>query len=180
MTLILGAKCVDGVTIIADTKMTGTEGTFFGHENKIFGELRNVIFGYAGSQDIMNVFRRYLVGDVIILRDSSEKYTDENLDSKMKEIMLTLKRCRLGQYYGLRLMVACLLPYQKPSDLYVVDSDSNIDHHDVPPWKTIGSGSKKANIIIEGEWNDNSTMRDFAQLSYSIIKYIEQKQLPVR
>lgn len=39
LTLILGAKCLDGVALIADTKMTGIEGTFFGHEDKISGEL---------------------------------------------------------------------------------------------------------------------------------------------
>ena len=31
--------------------------------------LRNIIFGYAGSEDCYNIFLRYALGDLVILRD---------------------------------------------------------------------------------------------------------------
>jgi len=176
LTLILGAKCLDGVALIADTKMTGIEGTFLGHEDKISGELRNVLFGFAGDGDMINIFRRYLVGDVIILRDSSDNYTDENLLIKLKEIMLMFKRARLGQYFGLKVMVARLFPDKKTADLHVVDSNANIDKCLIHPWKIIGSGGRKIDSIIQDEWDDNMNMKSFTRLSYCVIKYIEQKQ----
>jgi hypothetical protein len=88
--LVLGAKCSNGVTIIADTKITGHEDTFFGHQPKLFGELTNTIFGCAGTKDMVQLFRKYVLGDVISLRDSLEKYTDKNLMDNLKKIMLCL------------------------------------------------------------------------------------------
>lgn len=112
LTLILGAKCTDSVAITTDTKVMGIERTFLGHEHKISGELRNVIFGCAGAVGVINIFRKYIVGDVIILRDSLEKYTDENLLCKLKEIIFTFKCARVSQYFCLKIMVARLFPHQ--------------------------------------------------------------------
>jgi 20S proteasome alpha/beta subunit len=82
LTLIVGAICTDGVVIVGDTKLTDTMGTLLRYEPKLAGVLRNVIFGYAGAVVLYKVFERYLAGDVIILRDSPEKYTSHNLLKK--------------------------------------------------------------------------------------------------
>ena len=83
MTLILGARRTDGVVIVGDTKITSTMGRVLRHEPKLAGVLRNVIFGYAGSVGMYKVVERYVIGDLMILRDSSDKYTDDNFVNKI-------------------------------------------------------------------------------------------------
>jgi 20S proteasome alpha/beta subunit len=79
LTLILGARCIDGVVIVGDSKITDVMGTLLRYEPKYAGALRNVLFGYSGVVHMFKVFERYVVGDVAILLDSKDKYTPENL-----------------------------------------------------------------------------------------------------
>jgi hypothetical protein len=77
LTLILGARCIYGVVIVGDSKITNVMGTLLRYEPKYAGALRNVLFGYSGAVHMFKVFERYVVGDVVILRDSKDKYTRE-------------------------------------------------------------------------------------------------------
>lgn len=173
MTLIIGGKCSNGVAIIADTKITGTEGTFLGHEQKLHGELTNVLFGCAGSLDMIDLFRMCAVGQVVMLRDSPEKYTDINLHDKIKEIMYLFTRIRNGEFFQLTIMIARLIDRPSKPDLHVIDSLGRIDSDFTLSYKAIGSGTRKADPILQGEWNESMSMKEFVKLSYCIIKYIE-------
>lgn len=174
MTLILGARCSDGVTIIADTKITGHEGTFFGHEPKLYGELTNTIFGCAGSKNMVQLFRRYVLGDVKALTDSKDlKYTDLNLIDKLSEVMKFFTEVRDGFDYLLTVMIARIV--SGSADLHIVDSLGRIDHDFTKPWKAIGTGAGDANYIVDREWRDSMSMNEFASMSYSVIKYIEKQ-----
>ena len=59
MTLILGARCIDGVVLVADKKITRTNelgSISFEYKRKLHGELRHVIFGISGSTDTFEFF----------------------------------------------------------------------------------------------------------------------------
>jgi len=173
LTLIIGGKCPNGVAIIADTKITCIEGTFFGYEQKLYGELTNVLFGCAGNLDIIYLFRMCVVGQVVMLRDAPDKYTDINLLDKIKEIMCLFKRIRNGEFFQLTIMIARLIGRPSRPDLHVIDSLGRIDSEFTRPYKAIGSGTRMADPLLVREWNENMLMKDFAKLSYCIIKYIE-------
>jgi 20S proteasome alpha/beta subunit len=51
MTFILGAKCADGVVLIADRKITllFKDGLNFDYRKILFAEIRHVVFGSSGS-----------------------------------------------------------------------------------------------------------------------------------
>ena len=54
MTLILGARCSDGVVLVADKKITKTNeisSISYEYINKLHGELSHVIFGISGSTE---------------------------------------------------------------------------------------------------------------------------------
>ena len=54
MTLILGARCIDGVVLVADKKITKANeigSISFEYKRKLHGELGHVIFGVSGSTD---------------------------------------------------------------------------------------------------------------------------------
>ena len=105
LTLILGARCIDGVVIVGDSKITDVMGTLLRYEPKYAGALCNVLFGYSGVVHMFKVFERYVVGDVVILRDSKDKYTPENLLEKISDAMHVLFEARSNQYFDLRVMV---------------------------------------------------------------------------
>jgi hypothetical protein len=62
--VISGAKCLDGIVLIADRKLTRKNGgTIF--KEKIFVDLSRAIIGYTGDTEIFDIFRRYTVGSFV-------------------------------------------------------------------------------------------------------------------
>ena len=111
MTLILGARCTDGVVISGDIKIVDlATRDLIGYSTKLFGALRNVIFGYTGSEDMFHVFLRYIVGDLVILRDDPDRYTNNNLFQKLSNAMHILREIRNRQDFALEIMVARQFP----------------------------------------------------------------------
>ena len=78
LTVIIGAKCSDGIALIADRKVSAVSGRVLRFEEKIRGDLAHILIGYAGGVSMFDVFRKYIVGDVIIRR-SENAYTSENI-----------------------------------------------------------------------------------------------------
>jgi hypothetical protein len=95
MTLVLASRCVDGAIVIAGRAITDLRTLEIKYDNKLLsGVIRNVIFGYAGSEDIYQIFVGYVVGDLVILRDDQERYTYQNMMQKFCMIMNLLRRIR--------------------------------------------------------------------------------------
>lgn len=57
MTFILGAKCLDGVVMVADKKVTIDCGADFDYTDKLHGVLKHVIFGASGSPESFELFK---------------------------------------------------------------------------------------------------------------------------
>ena len=50
MTFILGARCMNGVVLVADRKITKfDDGLTFDYGDKLFAELSHIVFGSSGS-----------------------------------------------------------------------------------------------------------------------------------
>ena len=58
MTVIIGAKCSDGIILIADKRLTRKNGKVIYNE-KIFGDLAHFLIGYSGDTEMFDIFRRY-------------------------------------------------------------------------------------------------------------------------
>jgi|ERR671918_1724248 20S proteasome alpha/beta subunit len=176
MTLIIAARCTDGVVIAGDRKIVDLATRDpIGYIPKLFGALRNVIFGYAGSEDMFHVFLRYIVGDLVILRDDPQRYTNNNLVEKLSIAMHMLKKIRNRQDFALEIMIARQFPNNGRSDLFVLNSHGIYDP--VTEWSMIGKGELIARSLVRNNWKTNMEMKEFAELSYCIIKYIEEKKL---
>lgn len=178
MTLALGACCDDGVVIIEDKviyKPLAMEKDKISYDEKLRGVILNIIFGYSGQVKMYDLFVKYLVGDVVILRDEQEAYTSQNMIQKLCDIMNNFKENY--QPFDLTLMVARQFPRNGRSDLHLVQStgvQERINH-----WVCIGQGQFIAKPLVEDFWNNNEDvrMKDFAELGYCIIKYIEKRGL---
>ena len=139
------------------------------------GVILNIIFGYSGEVKMYDLFVRYLVGDVVILRDEQEAYTTQNMIQKLCDIMNNFKANY--QPFLLTVMVARQFPRNGRSDLYLVKStgvQERVNH-----WASIGIGEHLARPLVDDFWNNNDDikMKDFAELGYCIIKYIEKRGL---
>ena len=70
----MGARCIDGVVLVADKKITKTNeigSISFEYKNKLHAELNHVIFGISGSTETFGYFvneikDRIRKGDVIL------------------------------------------------------------------------------------------------------------------
>ena len=180
MTLVLGARCNDGVVIVTDLKLTSRasgEIKLLRYEPKISGVFINVIFGYAGDVDIYDVFVNYAVGDSVRKRDDpNDVYTTNNFIQKLCDNMNKLRSILVRNKMSLflRLMIARQFPCNGKSDLHIVDSNGK--HDSVTNWGAIGDAETCATELVKGRWQPDMTMSQFAELSYSTIRYIEEKK----
>jgi len=90
------------------------------YAEKLRGVILNIIFRYSGEVKMYDLFVRYLVGDVVILRDEQEAYTTQNMIQKLCDIMNNFKENY--QPFLLTVMVARQFPRNGRSDLYLIKS----------------------------------------------------------
>jgi len=174
MTLALSSCCSDGVAIIEDTRIYkpfAMEKDKISYSEKLRGVILNVIFGYSGVVGMYDLFVRYVVGDLVILRDDPDKYTNENMILKFCGIMDKFRE--LHKPFDLQIIVGRQFPKHAASDLYLINSSG--DHEPIPQWNLIGDRTI-AEPLVDTLYNRDNifTMKDFAELSYCIIKYIEK------
>jgi hypothetical protein len=111
-TLILGARCNDGIAIVTDMKITSlATGTpeFLRYESKISGVFINIIFGYAGDVDMYEVYLNYAFGVCVSVRkrdDPNDVYTIDNFIQKLHENTIKLRNIllRSGRVLLLRIL----------------------------------------------------------------------------
>jgi 20S proteasome alpha/beta subunit len=185
MTLILGARCSDGVVIMTDMKITSlVTGTpqFLRYESKISGVFTNIIFGYAGDVETYEIYLNYGVGDVVRKRDDpNDVYTNDNFIHKLHENMVKLRRvlARNNKPLFLRILVGRQFPRNKRSELHKVSSNFNPEiasiEASIDNYAVIGDAETCATELIKTRWKPDMRMGEFAELSYSVIRYIEEK-----
>ena len=166
LTVIIGAKCLDGIVLIADRKLTRRNGEFC-FRDKIVGDIEHFLIGYTGDADFFDIFRRYTVGDVMIERDTEKRYTLENLLSKVSK---SIKRFnKLG---GSPFKVLMAHHTGDASVLYHIAADGECN--EIRDYKAIGSGSTIADNISCGLDYNKITMKDFARHACLAIEFMDQ------
>jgi 20S proteasome alpha/beta subunit len=165
LTAVIGAKCSDGIVLIADRKLMRKNGEAI-YREKIFADLRHVIIGYTGDVEMFDIFRRYTVGDVMILRDDMKRYTSDNLLSRVSN--------SIKQFNGLvgcrpfKVLLVSLL--ENPPEMYHIDLDGSWNK---VSYESIGSGSAIANMFCSTLDHQNIKMKDFTKHAYLAIDYMD-------
>jgi 20S proteasome alpha/beta subunit len=88
--VVFGAVCLDGIVLIADRKLTNTIGGKDDAGIKIHGDLEHILMGYTGAVKMFDIFRKYVVGDVIITRADEERYKYDNVLDTMSTLVKEL------------------------------------------------------------------------------------------
>jgi 20S proteasome alpha/beta subunit len=114
MTFIMGARCNDGVVLIADTKVTLSDYSEFDYQKKLFDGIGHVIYGSSGSTSMYELFRGH-VEDYVDTHPGEMNY--RNAVIKLSRIAFkTIKRYSFHPDYYYDLLVA-LQPPDRDSTL---------------------------------------------------------------
>lgn len=167
LTVVIGACCSDGIVIVADRKFVDSYRNFQKWGEKTFGDVAHVIMGYAGNERTFDLFRKYVVGDVVIRRDGADKYTDENILSKISPVCKWINGLKPDDSdFRFEVLVAL----HSKRELYWMNSKGETTR---VTYKAIGSGRVEANTILSGLPHSSITMKEFAPKACFAIRFAE-------
>jgi 20S proteasome alpha/beta subunit len=193
-TLILGARCVDGVALVADTKITTIYdvGRRYSYGKKITGELEGILTGFSGHKGVFEVF-------AMTLRDYVKSTTETNREKFLAQYMTGLRKepdfspsleqvkfqiTRIqNDFYNRNkkhryrvLMGVSGQHLDGKSMLYYFDTDGSCMPESEPV--AIGHGSPYATYFLRLYWKSGqTTMNQFAQLGDFIIRYVSNDKI---
>jgi 20S proteasome alpha/beta subunit len=165
LTVIIGAKCSDGVVMVADKKLTDIFGRIPPEfTNKISGDLRHVLMGYTGLREIFDIFRKAIVGDWLLTLNT-EPYTFDNYITRCCPMIRALNGIARGPNYHIQLLIG---KHQlRNTQLYYIDDKGK--ENKISDYIAIGSGKGEADIICKDLEHNNITMKEFAKHAYFAI-----------
>ena len=175
MTLILGAKCVDGVVMIADKKVTIDCGADFDYTNKLHGVLKHVIFGASGSPDSFELFKGQAMDYIRTYPSGKKSMTVDNIINKLAKFVYDInKKYKFSNLFAFDVLVGIQYNNQNSTLTYISQYGTS---RPINEFRIIGTGGKYIKIFMEKVWKKDMRMEDVSELGYFIIKYIENFRL---
>ncbi len=192
MTLIIGAKCKDGVVLIADKKVV--EGNIITSQEKIGIPPLGIVVGGAGTREIIDKFNER-VPDILEERklQSYEEQKKVNSQIKLEEVnpykraymfledcenlLLQLKNKHIfseQQHLHSSILVAVLV--DRKVELHYLDTVNCLDSKRTT-YKCIGSGRPYAEFLLKKLWDKNLTMKEMAKIGKFIINLISEMEV---
>jgi 20S proteasome alpha/beta subunit len=170
LTYIFGSKCIDGVVLVGDRKISG--GTDVLYEDKIFMDIPPIVVGSSGVYALFEKFRtkvnRYIEmhksGPVDEFITAIEKYTRE-LNEAYRDVLET--RWSFDALLAMVTSKGAFLQYILPQGLA----------EPVRRYKAIGHGEPYGSLFLKKLWNERMTMNEAAELGYLVVRYIERNEL---
>jgi len=167
LTVIIGAKCSDGIVMIADRKITDMTGNTLQYDNKIFGDMEHILIGYGGGIGTFDIFRKYIVGDITLLRHDKNGCTFDNFIPKVKESVSRFNNFVKHSYFE----VIVGKHRGNQSELYYIKQNGEAISTN---YITIGSGKAIADMFLENIKNKDINMKTFAKSACLSIGYMNR------
>lgn len=176
VTVIIAASCNDGVVIIGDRKVT-FQTSDPKYEDKLRGDLAHVIIGYAGSQGVFDIFRRYVIGDAILSEQENPDNYRRNLIPTIadKLRLFNTQFTKINSDYEFHIVVGRHFPDRKTAELYKITPESQ--SYDPLPYCSLGLGQHVADMFCKDLRHSEITMKEFTKHAYLAIRFME-KYLP--
>jgi 20S proteasome alpha/beta subunit len=203
MTCIMGGKCVDGVALIGDKKITDGETRQVDYKEKLFifqkeGFFYPIIVGSSGTIALYDKFRREAIYELEKISPpppfsprgfssrgfntsvSGTIYSYSSTDNPRQVILYPfIEKLEeiIRKYKGIyRQKFDVLFAAQlrdRGATIHYIRDDGLAD--DIYEYKAIGSGEIPASVFLKGLYRKDMTMRQFAKVGFFIIKYIEEQ-----
>lgn len=170
VTVIIGARCSDGVVLVADKKLTDIFDRIPPEfTNKLSGDIRHFLMGYTGLREIFDIFRKAIVGDWLLTLNS-DPYTFDNYVIRCCPMIRALNGIARGPAYRLQVLIG---KHQlKNTQLYYIDDKGK--ENKINDYIAIGSGKGEADNICKNLDHNCITMKEFAKRAYFAIMFMNQ------
>lgn len=168
--MITGAKCLDGVVLVSDRKLTDIFGRIPPEfTDKLSGDLRHFLMGYTGLRAIFDIFRKAIVGDWLLTL-KTDPYTFDNYITKCCPMIRALNAIARGPVYTLQVLIG--KHQSRNTQLYHIDDKGR--ENEIKDYIAIGSGKGEADTICKNLEHNSITMKEFAKHAYFAIMYMDQ------
>jgi len=172
LTYILGSRCIDGVVLVGDRKVTLSGGTDFDFEDKILMDVEPMVVGSSGVSGLFDKFRSQ-VGTLVQSHQAGMEI--QKFISEIEKITKTLNDSyhEILQEQVFDVLLAFKLPrFSALQYIYPFGFAEG-----VRKYRAIGHGEPYGSILLKQLWRQNMNMEQVAELGYFIIKYIEKFEL---
>lgn len=186
MTLIIGAKCKDGVILVSDKRIV--EGTDITTGTKISFLPLGIIVAGAGIGEVIDKFNERIP----VVFEERRKFNFEEMRKKDKTLNIDNIPYYFRPYEFLEdcegLIFDLSEKYKKPLQILVASGNipyaelNYIDNENFLTSKrrtyiSIGSGSPYANFILKKIWNEHLTMTEMAKICKVIINIVADSNI---
>ena len=184
MTIVLASKCIDGITIVSDSKVL--RGADWEFQSKIDGDLlKEVVVGAAGTTAFFDKFKRHILSQTNELR--AQKQNDEAPYESVEHFLIDCERILRSykQEYSIserenpiELLIAVNTGDGKPS-LHHLNTSEQVAEEELRKYLAIGHGEPYSAFFMKKLWAPNMTMTQAAVLSCAVIEIIDKNRLDI-
>jgi hypothetical protein len=204
LTCIIGGKCIDGVVLVSDSKVT-YEDHPPSYEPKLHSEFYHIVTGGAGSTDLYKGFRTNAIsatqsGTIIpenirleqplvneskqpvqtsgIVHMYSSEYNFASLQNNFRILVKAVNNSNLARDLNgsLEILVATQIGDTRTAVLTYITKKAQSDVYD---YRGIGSSGMYSNVFLKPFFNKekNMTMNKFAKVGYFMIKLLTEHEI---
>jgi hypothetical protein len=167
LTVIIGARCSDGVVLVADKQLTDIFGKPPEFRDKLSGDIGHFLVGYTGLEEIFHIFRKSIVGDLLLV-SKSDPYTFDNFITRCCPVISALNRIACKPV----LEVLVVKHQWSNTQLYHIDDKGRV--YRINDYIAVGSGYREADNICKSLPIQSMTMKDFVKRAYFAIMFMNQ------
>jgi len=169
MTLIIGARCRDGITLAGDRRVL--RGTEYSEEKKIRLVFPNFIVGASGVSGLMDNFIRDMT---TFIQSRGGRVAWVEFLNKLEDIIRQLYERyhpRLGADYQFDVLYAFK---DTPSTAHLFYIDRRGFSQEIRTFGIIGHGQPHALPFVKALYNSNRTMQEINKLSTFILELVDK------
>ena len=166
MTYILGARCPDGVVIVADKRVTESNGEVR-YENKTFCNIEQAVWASAGTREDFGWFSHRI----------NEKAAESIPQHKLLPIVSDViqEGRRMGLLQDFELLFGIRFPAKRTSQLFFFNRDGG--SREISDYFVIGRGEPVGRLMLKKFYRSDLPTFKVAVLGIFIIRYIESEHL---
>jgi 20S proteasome alpha/beta subunit len=146
--------------LVADRKFTDYSSGSPQFCQKIFDDIEHILIGYTGWERTFDIFRKYMVGDLVINRHNVDRH--HTYDNYIQVSSGSVRRFNNLVINNRRQLFKVLIAkhLRNKSELHYIDIDGTPSE---VVYKAIGSGERNTDKYCSGLAYDKITMKDFAE-----------------
>jgi 20S proteasome alpha/beta subunit len=172
LTAVIGAKCSDGIVLVADKKISrgNNEKLESTLKKKIAGDLAHFLISYTGPRLTFNIFRKFMIGD-LILDLATNKVRFSNYIDRATNCIEQINKVASPDN---TIEILAISHAGHNSVLYHINRDGSRNR--VFDYVSIGSGQEVADHFCKSILHNRTSMKAFAMEAFLAIKFMDQNR----